>query len=65
MATLTQVNTSGCPVHVLDLKHDAFYDFVELQCGPLQANIFRLQLISDIGVSRGGAIGQLPSAENS
>ena len=50
MAILTQVDTSALPVNVLDLKHNDFYDFVELQCGPLQASILRLQLISDASI---------------
>jgi hypothetical protein len=30
-----------------DLQHDQFYQFVELQCGSVQAKILELQLISD------------------
>ena len=47
MVILTQISAIGLPSDVLQLKHDDFYNFVEAQCGAIQANILRLQLISD------------------
>ena len=47
MVILTQISAIGLPSDVLELKHDDLYNFVEAQCGAIQANILRLQLISD------------------
>ena len=38
------------PVNVFDLQHDGFYRFVERQCGPLQAEVLKFQLISDASI---------------
>jgi hypothetical protein len=50
MTTFTYINTSALPLDVFDLKDDDFYNFVEFQCGPVQANILKLQLISDASI---------------
>lgn len=47
---LTQISAIGLPPDVLELKHDDLYNFVETQCGAIQANILRLQLISDASI---------------
>jgi hypothetical protein len=44
----TYTNTSAVPTNVFDLKHDDFYNFVEYQCGIIQAKILKFQLISDV-----------------
>jgi hypothetical protein len=50
MTTSVYINTSALPSDVFDLKHDDFYNFVDLQCGPTQANILKFQLISDANI---------------
>jgi hypothetical protein len=50
MTTSTYINTSALLSDVFDLKHDDFYNFVEFQCGSTQANILKLQLISDANI---------------
>ena len=37
-------------MNVFDLQHDDFYRFVERQCGPLQAEVLKFQLISDASI---------------
>ena len=41
------IKTHTLPANVFDLQHDAFYNFVEFQCGSVQAKILELQLISN------------------
>ncbi len=48
MTTPTRVITNTLPTNLFDLQHDQFYQFVELQCGPVQAKILEVQLISDV-----------------
>jgi len=50
MNTSVCINTSALPPDVFDLKHDDFYNFIDLQCGPTQANILKFQLISDANI---------------
>jgi len=50
MTTTVYINTSALPSDVFDLKHDDFYNFVDFQCGPTQANILKFQLISDANI---------------
>lgn len=47
MNTSTYTNTSALPLDVFDLKHDVFYNFINYQCGSIQAKILKFQLISD------------------
>ena len=47
MNNSTYIRISTLPSDIFELKHDVFYDFVKSQCGPLQANILKFQLISD------------------
>lgn len=46
----SHINISALPSNVFDLKHDDFYNFIEFQCGPTQANILKIQLISDASI---------------
>ena len=50
MTTSTHININVLPSNVFDLKHDDFYNFVEYQCGSIQANILKIQLISDASI---------------
>jgi hypothetical protein len=50
MTTSLYINTNALPPDVFDLKHDDFYNFVDFQCGPTQANILKFQLISDANI---------------
>ena len=50
MTTFPHISTSSLPLDVLDLKHDEFYQFVQDQCGPIQANMLKFQLISDASI---------------
>ncbi|CAF1408714.1 unnamed protein product [Adineta steineri] len=47
MTATTHINTKTLPTNVFDLQHDDFYNFVEHQSGIVQANILKVQLISD------------------
>ena len=48
MNTSTYTNTSTLPSNIFELKHDDFYDFVDHECGTIQAKILKFQLISDV-----------------
>lgn len=50
MTTFPHISTSSFPLDVLDLKHDEFYQFVQDQCGPIQANMLKFELISDASI---------------
>lgn len=50
MIILTRISAIELPPDVLELKQDDFYNFVAAQCGAIQANILRLQLISDASI---------------
>jgi hypothetical protein len=50
MTTSIYINTSTLPSDVFDLKYDDFYNFVDFQCGPIQTNILKFQLISDANI---------------
>jgi phenylalanyl-tRNA synthetase alpha subunit len=50
MTTSIYINTSTLPSDVFDLKYDDFYNFVDFQCGPIQTDILKFQLISDANI---------------
>jgi hypothetical protein len=50
MTNSVYIDTSTLPSDVFELKHDDFYNFVEFQCGIIQANILKFQLISDANI---------------
>lgn len=50
MTASLHINTKTLPVNVFDLQHDGFYRFVERQCGSLQAEVLKFQLISDASI---------------
>ncbi len=47
MADSPHIITNTLPTNLFDLQHEEFYNFVEFQCGSIQAKILELQLISD------------------
>jgi hypothetical protein len=50
MNTSAYTNTSTLPPYIFELKHDDFYDFVDHECGTIQAQILKFQLISDVDI---------------
>ena len=50
MTASPHINTKTLPMNVFDLQQDDFYRFVERQCGPLQAEVLKFQLISDASI---------------
>jgi hypothetical protein len=50
MNTSAYTNTSTLPPNIFELKHDDFYDFVDHECGTIQAQILKFQLISDVDI---------------
>lgn len=50
MNTSVYINPNELPPDVFTLKHDDFYLFVQRQCGQIQSDILKFQLISDADI---------------